>query len=273
MSRLHWREAAIDGLLLGLFMLSAGLFGSLLFAPASPAVAALSELARGVLMGLAMGATSVALIYSRLGQRSGAHMNPALTLTFLRLGKIEPRDAALYMIAQPLGGLAGVIAVALLVGESFSAPPVLAVATVPGHGGLGAAFAAELVMAFVLMSAVLQLGNRERWRRFTGLAAGALVALFIVVAAPISGMSLNPARSFASALPSGVWTGFWIYLVAPLAGMLAAAELYVRRRGLAAVLCAKLHHTERHDCLFRCGFCRHRAEGAGIEGETEGSPA
>jgi aquaporin Z len=267
MNRWHWREAAIDGLLLGLFMLSAGLFGTLLFASGSPvaAIAGFPDAARAGLMGLAMGATAAALIYSPLGQRSGAHMNPAVTLAFLRLGKIERRDALAYWVAQPLGGLAGVVAATRLLGERFTSAPVRSVATVPGRWGEGAAFAAEAAMAFVLFSVVLGLSNHPRWRGFTGAAAATLVAVYIAVEAPVSGMSLNPARTFASALPSGIWTGFWIYLAAPVVGILGAAELYRLRRGLAAVRCAKFHHTERHDCIFRCGWCRHSSAQSGIE--------
>lgn len=265
MSATHWREAAIDGALLGLFMLSAGGFGTLLFAPASPVLALGSESSRGLLMGLAMGATALALFRSPWGQRSGAHLNPAVTLAFWRLGKIASRDAAAYALCQPLGGALGVAIVTLALGESFTAAPVSSVATVPGRWGAGAAFAAEVAMTFVLFTVVLQLSNRARLARATPFAAAALVALFVAFVAPVSGTSLNPARSLASALPSGIWSGFWIYLAAPALGMLAAAELYVRARGAAAVLCAKLHHTARHACIFRCGFCRHAPDASGIE--------
>jgi aquaporin Z len=78
--------------------------------------------------------------------------------------------------------------------------------------------------------------------RFTGAAAGLLVATFITVEAPISGMSMNPARSFGPGLLGGVHDGLWIYFLAPLAGMLAAAELVVRVRGALAIHCGKLHH-------------------------------
>ena len=274
--RAHWREALIEGLLLGLFMVSAGLFATLLYAPDSPAAPALAGLpprARDLAMGLAMGTTAVALIYSRLGQRSGAHMNWATTLTFLRLGKMAPWDAFWYAVSQPVGGALGVLAVAGLCGRAFTAPPVASVTTVPGPAGTGAAFLAEAAMSFGLMTVVLQLSNRERWRRVTGLAAGVLVLLYIAFEAPISGMSINPARSLASAIPSGIWKGFWIYLTAPILGMLLAAELYVRTRGMRAVLCAKLHHTDRHDCIFRCGWCRHPAAAPSIEGRNRGEPA
>jgi aquaporin Z len=102
------------------------------------------------------------------------------------------------------------------------------------------------------MTVVLHVSNRASLARFTGLAAGVLVALYITLEAPISGMSMNPARSFASALPAGAWEAFWVYLVAPPLGMLVAAEVYARRRGARAVYCAKLHHDRVGRCIFRC---------------------
>lgn len=261
--RHHWPEYLIEAFSLGVFMISAGGFAALIWAPGSPLAGHLgSALAERALMGLAMGATAVALIYSPWGQRSGAHMNPAVTLTFLRLGKIAPWDALFYILAQLTGGVAGLLAARQLIGSSLASPPVAWVTTLPGAAGQGVAFVAELAMTALLMLVVLVLSNSARWARFTGLAAGALVMLFITFEAPLSGMSLNPARTFASALPSGEWSGFWLYVVAPITGMGLAAEFYVRRRGLARVVCAKLHHTERHTCIFRCGFCRHGSSAA-----------
>jgi len=80
------------------------------------------------------------------------------------------------------------------------------------------------------------------------------VATYIAIEAPLSGMSMNPARSFASALPAHLWTAFGIYLTAPLIGMLLAAEVYVRVHGAHRVLCAKLHHHNNTRCIFRCDY-------------------
>ena len=88
----------------------------------------------------------------------------------------------------------------------------------------------------------------------TGLFAGALVATYIAIEAPLSGMSMNPARSFASALPAHLWTDFWVYLTAPFLGMLLAAECYVRFPGARRVLCAKLHHDNDTRCIFCCSY-------------------
>ncbi len=255
----HWPEYLMEAAGLGLFMISAGLFGTLLEAPSSPVPALLPDpLVRRVLMGLAMGATAVGFIYSPWGQRSGAHINPAVTLTFLRLGKVRPWDALFYVLAQFAGGTLGVVAVAVALGAAFATAPVRFVVTLPGLAGAGTAFAAEAAISFGLMLAVLVTSNRDRWSRYTGWIAGLLVALYISVEAPLSGMSMNPARSFASALPAGLLESLWIYMTAPVLGMLAAAELY-RRGGLPRIRCAKLNHHGPGRCIFRCGWAAARA--------------
>ena len=104
------------------------------------------------------------------------------------------------------------------------------------------------------MLVVLQMTNRRALNRYTGLVAGALVAIFITFEAPISGMSMNPARSFGSALSAHYWHGLWIYFTAPVAGMLLAAEVYLRTHGHGAVLCCKIHHDNDERCIFRCRY-------------------
>ncbi len=239
---------------LAIFMVSAIMFTILLYHPSSPAVHAIpSEFARRVLMGLAMGLTLIALVYSPWGKRSGAHMNPALTLTFWRLGKVAPWDAALYSLSQFIGGFGGVCLVAMVASSLLSHPSVNYAVTVPGRGGPWEAFVAEVGMSFVLVLVVLILTNHSSWRRFTGLIAGACVALFIVVESPLSGMSMNPARTLASAMLPHLWQSLWIYFTAPPLGMLLAAEAYVFCK--CQVDCAKYHHQNQ----FRCIFCEYRA--------------
>jgi len=253
--RFHWPEYLIEATGLGLFMMSASLFAVLLFHPGSLAAETmLGSLGRRTLMGLAMGLTAVALVYSRWGKRSGAHFNPAVTLTFLRLGKVSGWDAFFYVAAQWAGGVGGMLLAAAVLHRFIAHPSVNYVATVPGAWGIGVAFASEVATSFALMSVVLRVSNTKHLSRFTGLFCGALVATYITLEAPLSGMSMNPARSFASALPAHLWTSFWIYLTAPLLGMLLAAELYVRTR--RPVLCAKLHHDNAERCIFRCNYGR-----------------
>jgi aquaporin Z len=258
--RRHWPEYLMEGWGLGLFMISASAFGALLEFPGSPVRQALPDPnVRRLLMGCAMGSTAIANIYAPWGKRSGAHLNPAVTLTFWRLGKMGGADAFFYVVAQFLGGMAGILAAALLVMGPLADPAVRFVATLPGPAGPVAAFAAEVAIALVLMLTVLAISNTPRLNRYTGLFAGALVALYITFEAPISGMSMNPARSFASALGARLWTAFWIYLVAPPLAMLAAAQIYLAVKGRARVLCAKLHHENAKRCIFRCNYAMNEA--------------
>ena len=249
----HWPEYLMEGWALGCFMISAGVFATLFGSPHSPLYAIIpSAPARTALVGLAMGIPAIALIHSPWGKRSGAHMNPAVTLTFLRLGKVAPIDAVFFVVAQTLGGTLGVILAAAALGSAFTDPPVSYVVTVPGPAGAAVAFAAEAVISFGLMSVVLLFSSTPRLARFTGLAAGCLVALYITFESPLSGMSMNPARTFASAAPGMTWQHFWIYVLAPIFGMLLAAQLHVTTRGAGRGGCAKLLHPEQVRCI-HCG--------------------
>jgi len=250
--RRHWPEVLIEGTLLGLFMISASSFGVLLEHPGSPLRAAVVDpFVRRALMGLAMGLTAIALIYSPLGKRSGAHMNPSVTLTYLRIGKVRGPDALLYVVAQFLGGAAGMGLASSIFGVLLADPHVNYAVT-HGEYGPAVAFAAEFAISFVLMAVVLRVSSTPRWARFTGLCAGLLVALYITFEAPLSGMSMNPARSFGSALLAGTWMDFWVYLLAPLTGMGAAAFATSRSKSAPPVRCAKLHHDNPQRCIF-CG--------------------
>ncbi|HEY2796499.1 MAG TPA: aquaporin [Thermoanaerobaculia bacterium] len=253
--RRHWPEYAIEAALLGAFMVSACVFSVVLEHPGSPVRQSIADgFARRALMGLAMGATAIAIIYSPWGRRSGAHINPATTLTFFRLGRVEGADAVLYAAAQFVGALAGIGLMAWLLPAAVRHPAVNFAATLPGPAGAGAAFAAEVAITFVLITVVLAMTNAPRWNRLTGLAVGACVALFITFEAPLSGMSMNPARTFGSASGAMRWDHLWIYFTAPPLGMLLAAEARLRTRGLHSILCAKLHHENDQRCIFRCGY-------------------
>ena len=256
----HWPEYVIEALCLALFMLSAVCWASVLQHPASPLATALHSSGFGASagplmrlpMGLAMGLTAAALIYSPFGRRSGAHMNPAVTLAFYRLGRITTIDAAAYVTAQFVGGVGGVGLAALLLAGLPAHPSVNYVATMPGAAGTAIAFAAEAAISFLLMSVVLAISSSSRFSGWTGAAAAVLVAAFITLEAPLSGMSMNPARTFGSSVfaHSSV---LWIYFTAPTLGMLAAAELAVRLGAARRILCAKLHHRSTAPCIFRCG--------------------
>ena len=251
--RANWPAYAAEAFLLGAFMISAAAFGTLLEYSGSPArIHLVNADVRRALMGLAMCGTLVALVYSPPGGRSGAHLSPAVTLVFYRLGKVSGIDAAMYVAAQCVGAVGGIQAAAAVIGVPLAAPGVRYVATVPGPQGSGVAFAAEVVIAFLQMTAVLEFSNRPRLSRWTGVAAGALLALYITVESPLSGTSLNAARSLGSAWPAGEIRTLWIYVLAPAAGMLLAAGAYVRAHGPRRVFCAKLHHPSGVPCPFHC---------------------
>ena len=250
----HWREYLIEVAALSTFMVSAATMTVMLEHPQSPLRGVIADpMSRRMLMGIAMGLTAASIIYSPWGRRSGAHMNPAVTLTFFRLGKIDRRDAMAYVGAQFVGGVLGISLAAFALAGWISDPAVNYVATAPGAFGQAAAFAGEASISFLMMLVVLTASNQRRVAPFTGVIVAMLIATFIALEAPISGMSMNPARSLGPDVVGDMWRGLWIYFVAPPLGMLAAAETYVRARGRLSIRCAKLHH-DRGPCIFNCGY-------------------
>ena len=270
--RRHWPEYLAEALGLGLFMVSACGFAALLFHPHSRVAQVMTDpILRRLLMGCAMGATAVGLIYSPWGRRSGAHLNPAITLAFMRLGKVAPQDAVFYALAQ----FAGATLATTLLGVRFAAwmsdPTVHWVVTRPGPAGPLPAAVAELGISFGLMLVVLTVSNTPRAARWTGVCAGVVVAAYITLESPVSGMSMNPARTFASAFAARDWTALWIYFLMPPAGMLLGAQVYLRWRGARRVFCAKLQHDSGSPCIF-CDWRSRRSDRTGALERTRIDP-
>jgi aquaporin Z len=263
--RQHWPEYLIEAFGLGIFMVSAGFFTTLLYAShSSLASLPIDPMLRRMLVGIAMGTTAICIIYSPWGKRSGAHLNPAVTLAFFRLGKISPADTIWYMVAQSLGGLIGVVLSAYAIGSAFMQPPVAFVVTVPGDGGILIAAIGEFVISLGLMSSVLFTSNRFHLMRYTGIFSGILIACYVTFEAPLSGMSMNPARTLASAWPAMNFSAFYVYLVVPPLAMLAAVELYRLFQGHGHVPCAKLNHATNARCIFHCEFKKHGVDIASL---------
>lgn len=219
----------IEAWALGMFMVSACAFTILLEHPASPVRQALPDsFFRQWLSGLAMGITAVLLIYSPWGKRSGAHMNPAVTIANWQMDRIKTGDALGYIIAQFAGGALAVFLFKWLVPGWVGDMSVNYAVTVPGRQGVGVAFFAEMAISFFLFLTVLVCSNLPRVSPYTGIVAGTLVMLYITFEAPLSGMSMNPARTVASAWPAGVWTSSWLYFVAPVIGMVSAGASFRR---------------------------------------------
>jgi len=203
-------------------------------------------------MGIAMGTTAVLIIYSPWGRRSGAHINPSITLSYLRLARTKPTDAAGYVAFQLVGGIAGVALANAVFGPLVAHPAVNFVATVPGEPAGLWAFPAEALISFLMMTTVLVTSSLESTKNWTGVISGSLVCLYILIEAPISGMSMNPARTLGSAVFSHSWSYIWVYFTAPPLGMLAAAEFHYRLTGRKDTACAKLKHDAELPCIF-CG--------------------
>jgi aquaporin Z len=247
----HWPEYAMEAFGLGLFMFSACTFGVLLEHPSSPAYRAMPDPAiRRVLFGAAMALTAIANVYSPWGKQSGAHFNPCVTLSFFRLGKVKKWDLVFYTLFQFAGGALGVMVARVVYQPLLGHPDVNYVATLPGPNGILVAFVAEVAISFIMMSVILRVSNRMSIAHLTGLFAGGLVLAYISLEAPLSGMSMNPARTLASAVQAHSWMSLWIYFTAPPLGMLGAAELYLGLNGRQNVFCAKLHHQNSKRCIF-----------------------
>ncbi|MFZ0685472.1 MAG: aquaporin [Terriglobales bacterium] len=227
-------------------------FATLLQHPASPVRHFfISGIVRRALMGSAIGTTVMALIMSPWGKQSGGHINPAMTFAFYRLGKLRPWDALFYGIAQFSGATIGVALAAFLLRGAPGDGTVRYAVTTPGVYGAAVAFAAELAISFILMITVLLVTNHEKLARYTAYFVGSLYAVNITFETPLSGMSMNPARTFGPAAYGGYWHILWIYFIAPTAGMLAAAETFLRIRRGVAPYCAKLHHANDARCIFQ----------------------
>jgi aquaporin Z len=254
--RHHWPEYLMEAGELGLYMFFACAFATLLQHPASPVQHFIvSGVLRRALMGLAIGAMVIAIVMTPWGKQSGGHFNPAITFTFYRLGKVELWDALFYAAAQFAGAISGVAIATYVLRGAPKNDAIRYAVTVPGVYGNGVAFAAELAISFILMTTILVVSNRETLARYAPYFVGALYAGYITFETPLSGMSMNPARTFGSAFHAGHWQALWIYFIAPTLGMLAAAEIFLRARGGVAPYCAKLHHANNKRCIFlHCGY-------------------
>ena len=198
-----------------------------------------------------MFAGSGALIaISPLGKLSGGHINPAVSLAFWLQGKMHHLDLGGYISGQFLGAIIGSLLVALVWRER--ATSVRYGATVPGAAyPLWIVFLAEVSMTFLLVLLIFLFVSSHRLMRWTPLMVWILVAMMVWLEAPISGTSLNPARSFGPALVSWFWNYHWLYWVAPLLGaLLAVGAFRLLSGGARDVLTGKLFHVPHYRSVF-----------------------
>lgn len=174
----------------------------------------------------AFGLVIMAMIYAT-GHLSGAHINPAVTLAFAATRHFPARDAAAYVGAQLVGAAIGGFALLAV----WPDKPASLGATVPSIG-LGGAFVYELLLTAFLMFVIMAVATDTRAvGAAAAIAIGGTVAMDALMGGPITGASMNPARSFGPALASGEWRDFWLYVLAPTVGALAGALAYQAVRG------------------------------------------
>jgi len=226
--RKNWLHYLQEALGLAIFMISACFFSGALEAKNAALNHAIpNDFLRIVIMGILMGATALFIFYSPFTAPSGSHINPAVTITFFRLNKMGKWDSLFYIIFQLVGGLIAVYLMGFLMGETLTKAPVNYAVTVPGKYGTIPAALIEFIIAFIIMTMILFTSANERLKKHTRIFSGVCVCAFVIIAGPISGFGMNPARTIASAIPAHIYTSFWIYMIMPFGGMLAAAEVFL----------------------------------------------
>ncbi len=224
---------------------------SLDFGPGSPVARAVpSTSLRLLFTGMLFAGSGSLVAVSPLGRRSGAHLNPAVTFAFWLTRHVHPHDLGGYVCSQCLGALAGTFLAALA--WNGTAAAVGFARTVPGRGlSPTAAAGIEAAMTALLVLTIFSFVSSRRTMRWTPIAVWVLVSLLVWQGAPLTGTSLNPARSLGPALVGGSAGELWVYFAGPLAGAAAAVALAYIFSGGRRLLTAKLFHDPGYPCVFK----------------------
>jgi MIP family channel proteins len=175
---------------------------------------------------LVFGLVIMAMVYA-IGHLSGAHINPAVTTAFALTRHFPPREALAYVLAQFLGAVAG----ALVLLAAWTDKPAALGATVPSVGA-GTALVYEILLTAFLMFVIVAVATDTRAvGAAAAIAIGGTIGLDALFGGPVTGASMNPARSLGPALAAGEWRDFWVYVVGPLAGATIGALAYQLVRG------------------------------------------
>jgi aquaporin Z len=216
-SYLPWQIFLSEMVGTGLLLMGGLSLVILLFGAGSPIARLLPNIVlRRALSGFLFGSLGAAIALSPVGEYSGAHINPAVTLGFLLMGKLKPRAAVGYVVAQLGGATLGSVPLLLwgTMGASISYG-----ATLPGAGySTGAVLLGEVATTFALVASLCVFLGTRRLRRFTPLMIPFLYAIMVPLEASVSGISTNPARTLGSAIISQNYQGWWIYWVGPFVG-------------------------------------------------------
>lgn len=207
-----------------------------------------SEGLRRLITGFLFGTTGALIALSPVGKVSGAHINPAVTMGFWLMRKLDLRVALVYVFSQLVGACVGALP---LLAWGAMGKSVAFGATLPGAGyAIQTVWLGEVVTTFIMVSLLAVFLGFRRLRPFTPAIFPFLYAIMVYAEAPISGTSTNPARSLGPAIVSGQWQGWWVYWVGPLIGAFAAtlACSFLAKR----IEVAKLYHFDSdRDGLFR----------------------
>lgn len=250
--RRHWPEYGAELLgtaLMVFFGLSAVVFD---FYPGSPLETLVpGHSSRLLVTGLLFAGCGSLVAISPLGRLSGAHINPSVTVAFWLQGKLHLHDLCGYVVAQFSGAILGAWCLVQVWGERAAA--VNNGMTLPGDGySLGMVFGAEVFSTLLLVIMIFLFVSHRRLMRWTPLMAWLLIATMVWLEAPVSGTSLNAARSFGPALVSRRWDAQWIYWLAPLTGsVLAVIICRLSASPNVQVLTGKLFHVPHYRCIFR----------------------
>lgn len=260
--QLHWQEytAEMLGTAFNVFVgLSAVVFNMGKGSPMEHLIP--SHSLRLLITGLMFAGSGSLFAISPLGKLSGAHINPSVSLAFWVQGKMHQHDLGGYIIGQLLGGLLGALLL-VRVWQGY-ATSVNNGMTLPGTGySLWYVFLAEVVVTFLLVLSIFIFVSNRRLMRWTPLMTWLLVASMVWLESPISGTSLNPARSLGPAIVSWFWQDQWLYCIAPPMGALLAVGVF-RLLGFSKreILTAKLFHVPHYRCIFKNVKVPHRKAG------------
>ena len=169
---------------------------------------------------LAFGLSVIAMAYC-IGNISGCHINPAITFGAWISGRIDTKDAFMYIVFQTVGAIIGAMILSILVGIGGHAGPTMTGANTFDNGETAQAFIAEAVFTFIFVLVVLGATDEKKGAgNMAGLAIGLTLALIHIVCIPITGTSVNPARSIGPAIMEGgqALSQLWLFIVAPLVG-------------------------------------------------------
>ena len=194
---------------------------------------------RRALTGFLFGTTGCLITLSPVGRISGAHINPIVSLAFRLKKRMSTRHTIGFIISQLIGCVIGAFPLLLWgrqgasVGYGATLPladeyaiPLIGLHTLPVPGPYFVAFLGELITSFLLVAGIFFFTGHKRLRRWTPFLTPPLYCLMVYAEGPLSGTSTNPARSFGPAVISGLWTGHWIFWLAPLCGALLAVLLF-----------------------------------------------